>query len=171
MCLTTYGIFLRILEVLNAFLFVIDACSFKIVQIFGINVFCVSFLFYFRCTRRKPKTSNINSSCMSCLPVRPHGRTRLRLGSFSSNKIRSFTKICTEGTFWLKSDRNNRHSIREQRTFINTVLTNVTMVFIVTKVSSVSVVTLPLLSCYHWFCRYHGYHCSVIVVVTRVRQM
>jgi hypothetical protein len=59
--------------------------------------------------------------------------------------LRSFTKICTEDSFWLKSDRNNRHSTRDQHTFVNAVLTNVTVIVIVTKVSSVSVVTVPLL--------------------------
>jgi len=124
----------------NVFLFVIEAYSFKTVQ------FCFFSLFCFMCSRGKLQTPNINSSCLcqpACPTVRKNSTTA---GKFSWNMmLRSFTKICTEDSFWLKSDRNNRHSTRDQRTFINTVLTNVTMVVIVTKVSSVSVVTLPLL--------------------------
>jgi hypothetical protein len=140
MCLQTYGIFLRVsLErLLNAFLFVIEAYGFKIVQ------FCISSVFGFMCSRRKLQTPNINSSCLcqtACPSVRKNTTTA---GKFSWNILRSFTKICTEDSFSLKSDKNNRHCIRDHRTFRNTVLTNVTMV-IITKVSSVSVVTLPLL--------------------------
>ena len=96
--------------------------------------------------QRNINIPSINSSCLcqaACPSVRKNSTAA---GKFSWNMIlRSFTKICTEDSFWLKSDRNNRHCTRDQHTFINIVLTDVTMFVIITKVSSVSVVTLPLL--------------------------
>jgi hypothetical protein len=70
MCLQTYGIFLRVLleMLLNAFLFVIEAYSFKIVQLF-----CISSRFGFMCSRRKLQTPTINSSCL-CQPACPSVR-------------------------------------------------------------------------------------------------
>ena len=120
----------------------------KIVQIFGINICCISFLFGFRRIRKKYcKERILASSCLSvCLSVCSSARKNSTpAGLFSWNLILgSFTKICAEDSS-LTLDKITGTLYEDLRTFMTTVLTNVTMVVIVAKIISVSVVTVVTL--------------------------